>query len=139
MGKGKELEVSDVMSIEQDEITAQMRSLFQMLPKELACEGEADVKRYFCLYMMLAKADVDFMPSLATGNPDAVLKTNKAIYVFEIMYNQSAEKALARLREKHYAAAFASDGRRVYYVGVNYNPAADVRTIDDVKCECVQG
>ena len=70
MGKGKELEVSDVMSIEQDEITAQMRSLFQMLPKELACEGEADAKRYFCLYMMLAKADV----SLATGNPDAVLK-----------------------------------------------------------------
>ena len=36
-------------------------------------------------------------------------------------------------------AAFASDGRRVYYVGVNYNPAADVRMIDDVKCECVQG
>ena len=46
------------MAIEQDEITAQMRSLFQMLPKELACEDEVDVKRYFCLYMMLAKADV---------------------------------------------------------------------------------
>ena len=73
--------MSDVTAIEQGEITAQMRSLFQMLPKELACEGVADVKRYFSLYMMLAKADVDFMPSLATGNPDAVLKTNKAIYI----------------------------------------------------------
>ena len=90
--------MSDVTAIEQGEITAQMRSLFQMLPKELACEGVADVKRYF-------------------------------------RYNQSAEDALVQLRKKHYADAFASDGRRVYYVGVNYNPAADVRTIDDVKCE----
>ena len=38
-----------------------------------------------------------------------------------------------------HAAAFASDCRRVYYVGANYNPAADVRTIDDVKCERAQG
>ena len=85
--------------------------------------------------MMQAKVDVDFMPSLATGNPDAVMKTKKAIYVFEFRYNQSAEEALAQLHEKHYADALASDGRPVYYVGVNYNPAADVRTIDDVKCE----
>ena len=75
--------MSDITTIEQGEIKALMRSLFQMLPKDLACEDEADVKR----------------------------------------------------RAKHYADAFASDGRRVYYVGVNYNPADDVRTIDDVKCE----
>ena len=48
---------------------------------------------------------------------------------------RSAEDALVQLRKKHYADAFASDGRPVHYVGVNYNPAADVRTIDDVKCE----
>ena len=127
--------MSDITTIEQGEIKALMRSLFQMLPKDLACEDEADVKRYFSLYMMFAKADVDLMPSLAVGSPDAVIKTKKTIYVFEFKYDQSAEEALAQLRAKHYADAFASDGRRVYYVGVNYNPAADVRTIDDVKCE----
>ena len=63
------------------------------------------------------------------------MKPKKAIYIFEFRYNQSAEDALVQLRKKHYADAFASDGRRVYYVGVNYNPAADVRMIDDVKCE----
>ena len=127
--------MSDATTIGQDEITTLMRSLFQMLPKELACEGDDDVKRYFSLYMMFAKADVDLKPSLATASPDAVMRTKKAIYVIEFKYNRSAEEALAQLREKHYADAFASDGRRVYYVGVNYNPAADVRTIDDVKCE----
>ena len=131
--------MSGETTMAQDEIMALMRLLFQMLPKNLACEGEADVQRCFSLYMMFAKADVDFTPSLATGSPDAVMKTRKAIYIFEFKYNQSAAEALAQLHEKHYANAFAADGRRVYYVGVNYNPAADVRTIDDVKCERAEG
>lgn len=37
--------MSDATTIEQDKITTLMRSLFQMLPKELACEGDDDVKR----------------------------------------------------------------------------------------------
>ena len=35
------------------------------------------------------------------------------------------------------AARFVGENLPVHYVGVNYNPAADVRTIDDVKCERV--
>ena len=37
--------------------------------------------------------------------------------------------------EQNYAARFVGENPPVYYVGVNYNPAAAVRTIDDVKCE----
>ena len=69
------------------------------------------------------------------GRPDSVVKTEKAIYVVEFKYAKSAEAALAQCREKRYADAYLSDGRRVVYVGVNYNPA--VRTFDDVKTEVV--
>ena len=48
-------------------------------------------------------------------------------------YVQSADAALAQCREKHYADAYAADGRRVVYVGVNYDPK--VRTFDAVKTE----
>ena len=30
---------------------------------------------------------------------------------------------------------YVGENLPVYYVGVNYNPAADVRTIDDARCE----
>ena len=89
------------------------------------------------MYMMFAKADVDFEPSIASGRPDSVVKTEKAIYIIEFKYAQSAEAALAQFREKRYADAYLSDGRRVVYVGVNYAPAA--RTIDAVRTEVAVG
>ena len=86
--------------------------------------------------MMFAKADVDFEPSLAFGRPDSVVKTEKAIYIVEFKYAQSAEAALVQCREKRYADAYSADGRRIVYVGVNYDPVA--RTFDDVKTEVVK-
>ena len=43
--------------------------------------------------------------------------------------------ALEQCRTRNYAAAFMKDARPVYYVGVNYNPAEGVRTVDAVLCE----
>ena len=62
-----------------------------------------------------------------------MVKTEKAIYIVEFKYAQSAEAALAQCREKRYADAYQADGRRVVYVGVNYDPKA--RTISEVKTE----
>ena len=45
----------------------------------------------------------------------------------------SVPVALVQCREKRYADAYAADGRRVVYVGVNYDPAA--RTVDAVRTE----
>ena len=70
------------------------------------------------------------------GRPDSVVKTEKAIYIVEFKYGQSAEAALRQCREKRYADAYADDPRRVVYVGVNYDPAA--RTIGEVKTEAAR-
>ena len=48
-----------------------------------------------------------------------------------------SEIATAQCREKRYADAYSSDGRRVVYVGVNYDPAA--RTVDAVRTEVAVG
>ena len=45
----------------------------------------------------------------------------------------STLQAFFQCREKRYTDAYTADGRRVVYVGVNYDPA--VRTIDEVKTE----
>ena len=49
----------------------------------------------------------------------------------------SSIAALAQCREQRYADAYLADGRRVVYVGVNYDPAA--RTIGEVKTATAVG
>ena len=114
-----------------------LRTAFAKIPHEWLDKDEKEVKRYFLAFMVFARAEVNSEEQHSLGRPDAVVKTEKAIYVVEFKYAQSAEAALVQCREKRYADAYAADGRRVVYVGVNYDPA--VRTVDAVKTEVVVG
>ena len=113
--------------------TALLRTAFAKIPHEWLDKDEKELKRYFLAFMVFARAEVNSEEQHSLGRPDSVVKTEKAVYIVEFKYNQSAEAALAQCREKRYADAYAADGRRVVYVGVNYNPAN--RTVDDVKTE----
>ena len=95
------------------------------------------MKRYFLAFMVFARAEVVCEEQHALGRPDSVVKTEKAIYIVEFKYAKSADAALAQCRERRYADAYQADGRRVVYVGVNYDPAA--RTVDAVKTEIARG
>ena len=118
-----------------DVFRTMLQSAFALLPHDWVCKDEKEAKRYFIAYMCFARAEIAGEPQHATGRPDAVLRTEKGIYVVEFKFDQSAAAALKQCRERNYAARFVGEGLPVYYVGVNYNPAADVRTVDDVKCE----
>ena len=116
---------------------ALLKTAFAKIPHEWLDKDEKEVKRYFLAFMVFARAEVNSEEQHSLGRPDAVVKTEKAIYVVEFKYAQSAEAALVQCREKRYADAYAADGRRVVYVGVNYDPSA--RTVDAVKTEVVVG
>ena len=115
---------------------ALLKTAFAKIPHEWLDKDEKEVKRYFLAFMVFARAEVVSEEQHSLGRPDSVVKTEKAIYIVEFKYGQSAEAALAQCRERHYADAYAADGRKVVYVGVNYDPAA--RTIGEVKTERVE-
>ena len=110
-----------------------LKTAFAKIPHEWLDKSEKEIKRYFLAYMIFARAEVVSEEQHSLGRPDSVVKTEKAIYIVEFKYGQSAEAALKQCREKRYADAYADDPRRVVYVGVNYDPAA--RTIGEVKTE----
>ena len=112
---------------------ALVKTAFAKIPHEWLDKDEKQVKRYFLAFMVFARAEIVCEEQHVLGRPDSVVKTEKAIYIVEFKYAKSAEAALAQCREKRYADAYQADGRRVVYVGVNYDPAA--RTIDAVKTE----
>ena len=113
-----------------------LKTAFAKIPHEWLDKDEREVKRYFLAFMVFARAEVNSEEQHSLGRPDSVVKTEKTVYVVEFKHGQSAEAALVQCREKRYADAYAADGRRIVYVGVNYDPAA--RTFDDVKTEVVR-
>ncbi len=56
------------------------------------------------------------------GRVDAVVKTQKHIYIFEFKLDDTAQSALEQIQEKGYAAPYLSDGRKVICVGVSFDP-----------------
>ena len=110
-----------------------LKTAFAKIPHEWLDKDEKEVKRYFLAFMVFARAEVNSEEQHSLGRPDSVVKTEKAVYIVEFKHGQSAEAALVQCREKRYADAYAADGRRVVYVGVNYDPAA--RTIGEVRTE----
>ena len=110
-----------------------LKTAFAKIPHEWLDKDEKEVKRYFLAFMVFARAEVNSEEQHSLGRPDSAVKTEKAVYIVEFKYGKSAEAALAQCRERHYADAYAAGGRRVVYVGVNYDPAR--RTVDDVRTE----
>ena len=68
-----------------------------------------------------------------TGRVDIVMKTDKALYLFELKLNMSAQAAMKQIDLKDYASKFALSGLPIVKVGINFD--TERRTIGDWKVE----
>ena len=69
----------------------------------------------------------------SAGRSDIVVKYRKAIYVFELKRDETADAALAQIREKGYAAPYLADGRPVWAIGLAFD--SKTRQLVDAKAE----
>ena len=78
---------------------------------------------------------VDVEVHTPTGRVDIVMKTAKALYIFELKLNMSAQVAIKQIDLKDYSSKFALSGLPIVKVGINFDP--ERRTIGDweVKSE----
>ena len=96
-------------------------SVFAMVPHEWKLRNEAEAKRYFLLFMKMAGADITPEHESSKGRADAVVETEKAVYVFEFKCGKTARAALKQIDERGYAEPYAADRRKVMCIGLNYN------------------
>ena len=68
-----------------------------------------------------------------TGRVDIVMKTAKALYLFELKLNMSAKAAIKQIDLKDYSSKFALSDLPIVKVGINFDP--ERRTIGDWKVE----
>ena len=72
---------------------------------------------------------VDVEVHTPTGRVDVVMTTSKALYLFELKLNKSAEAAMRQIDLKDYAAKFALCGLPVVKVAINFD--TERRTLAD--------
>lgn len=96
-------------------------------------QNEQFYQALFYALMVGVGADVSAEQQTSDGRLDIALKLPDAIYILEFKLGKSAEEAVAQIKAKNYAAAFAADGRPVWAVGLNIAP--DRRTLDGTRVE----
>jgi len=80
--------------------------LYAKLPPTWTPKTEQDAKRYFLLFMEMAGARMQPERASARGFADAVVETEKGVWIFEFKFNRSAASAIRQIRDRGYADAY---------------------------------
>ena len=105
-----------------EEAVALINDLFQSIPHQLFVDAKENL--YHALIHLLFTYLGQFMQSEVStlrGRIDAVVQTDTHVYIMEFKLDQSAETALAQIKERDYAAAYQLGEREVVAVGVNFS------------------
>ena len=106
-----------------DDMLKDLRAFFANVPNTIAIGHEKYYQTIFYTVFKLIGARIEAEVSTNLGRIDAVVKTRTDIFVFEFKLHDTAEAALAQIREKRYFEPFLSDGRRITLVGVAFDAA----------------
>ena len=112
-----------------DEMFRLLQSYLLTVPYCNDANSEGHYQQMLYVIFSLFGRYVDVEVHTSTGRVDVVMKTNKALYIFELKMNQSAEAALTQIDLKDYASKFALSGLPIVKVGINFD--SERRTIAD--------
>ena len=114
-----------------DDIEGMLRLLQTFLGTVPYCNEANSEGHYqqvlYIIFTLLSDYFVDVEIHTPTGRVDVVMKTAKALYLFELKLNKSAEAAMRQIDLKDYASKFALSGLPIVKVGINFD--AERRTL----------
>ena len=113
--------VREVESGNPDAFFQRLQSFFADTPYELIRDCELHYQNVLYIVFRLIGFYVKAEYHTSQGRIDLVLQTDKYVYVMEFKLDGTAEEALQQIEEKQYALPFASDGRKLFKIGVNFS------------------
>ncbi len=106
-----------------------INTFFKTIPYSIIEEKEKYFHSVFYTIMKIVGFRIDAEILTIDGRIDAVVKTEKEIYILEFKINQSAEKAIRQIIEKGYADKYSDDKRPVLLLGINFD--TETKRVDD--------
>jgi len=116
---------------EMEKFIGHINTLYRNIPYTLIEEKEKYFHSIFYMVMKLVGFKIESEILTIDGRIDAVVKSEKAIYIIEFKINQSAETAIRQINEKRYAEKYADDPRPKILLGINFD--TETRRADDFK------
>ena len=111
-----------------------MFAIFAAIPYTLETKRD---EAYFhtVFYLAVSASGTDARSEVLTcdGRIDLVVEFADKVFILEFKCNQSADAALAQIREKDYAAPYRGTGKGIFLVGINFDTEA--RNISEWKGE----
>ena len=137
-GRGMTAAAKMSLALRRDDIDEALKLLQAYLLTVPYCDNANSEGHYqqmlYIIFSLLGQFDgLDVEVHTPTGRVDVVMKTSKAIYLFELKLNKSAEAAMKQIDLKDYSSKFALVGLTIVKVGINFDP--DRRTISDWTIE----
>ena len=120
------------MALYNDDLNEMLRLLQTYLLTIPQCDNtnyEGHYQQMLYVIYSLVGRYVDVEVRTPKGRVDMVMNSGKALYLFELKLNKSAEAAMNQINLKDYPSRFALAGLPVIKVGINFN--SETHTIED--------
>ena len=116
-----------------DEMLRLLQTYLKTIPQCNNTNYEGHYQQLLYVIFSLLGRYVDVEVRTSDGRVDMVMSTGKALYLFELKLNKSAEAAIKQIDLKDYPSRFSLSGLPTVKVGINFN--SESHTIEDWKIE----
>jgi len=107
-----------------------LKILFKNISYPLIGKSENYFHTVFFAVIRLLGFDIETEVLTADGRIDAVIKTEKYIYIIEFK-SGTADEAIAQIKKKEYALKYAGDCREIILLGIGFNP--ELKNVENYK------
>jgi hypothetical protein len=94
---------------------------FANVPYNIQVKHEHYYQSIFHVVFTLIGVNMESESVTDKGRIDAVVKTDKYIYVFEFKLNRSADEALKQIHDKEYYQKYLGSGREIILIGAKFS------------------
>ena len=116
-----------------EEFCRLVSGVFDAVQYPLIKKAEAYFHSIFFLIVKLLGFEIESEVLTSRGRMDAVVKTEKHIYIMEFKLGLSAKVAVQQIKDKGYAKAYSLDPRPITIIGIAYDP--DKKEVAEVLIE----
>ncbi len=98
-----------------------LEEYFAKIPYDLKIENENNFQNALYILLTLIGANTDAEVHTSDGRIDLVVSTPRFVYIIELKYDSTPEKAMRQIEEKQYARKFVDDGRHIFKIGISFS------------------
>ena len=82
------------------------------------------------VFALLTNFRINVELHTAKGRTDITMETDDFVYIIELKFAGSAQKALEQIEQRNYAAAFALQNKTIIKLGINFEVKDDICGIE---------